>query len=121
MANNYFSQFNHEFLFDLPESIIGIYLKIAEAAEKYGDDVVIPVIGYGISKNTSEKAVSEYNAWVATDEEFINVPSFQMPEVEAMMADNNAVKLCKQGHLGIKLVPYYNMWGLQYKVRWCDR
>ena len=117
----FFNQFNREFLFDLPEAIQGNYLKIADAQEKYGDGVVIPVIAYGISTNHSPKAVSERNAWVATDEEFINVPMFQLPEVEKMMQDSNAVKLTKQGKLGIMIEEYTNQWGTQYKIRWCDR
>lgn len=117
----YFSQFNKEFLFDLPDDIKGNYLKIADANEKYGDGVIIPVIAFGISTNHSPKAVSERNAWVATEEEFINVPGFQLPEVEKMMADSNAVKLCKQGHLAVMIETYENNWGTQYKIRWCDR
>lgn len=120
MAQNYFSQFNKEFLFELPESIQGNYLKIADAHTKYGDDV-IEVIAFGISTNHSPKAVSERNAWVATEEEFINVPGFQLPEVEKMMSDPNAVKLCKQGHLGITIESYTNQWGDQFKVKWTDR
>lgn len=117
---NYFSQFNREFLFELPEGITGNYLKIADAKEKYGDDV-IEVVAYGISTNHSPKAVSERNAWIATEEEFINVPMFQLPEVEKMMNDSNAVKLCKQGHLGVIIEEYTNQWGTQYKVKWTDR
>lgn len=117
---NYFSQFNREFLFELPEGITGKYLKIADAKEKY-DDEVIDVIAYGISTNHSPKAVSERNAWIATEEEFINVPMFQLPEVEKMMNDTNAVKLCKQGHLGVIIEEYTNQWGTQYKVKWVDR
>lgn len=117
----YFSSFNKEFLFDLPENIKGNYLKIADAVEKYGDGVIIPVIAFGISTNHSPKAVSERNAWVATDEEFINVPAFQLPEIEKMMADTNAVKLCKQGKMGVMIESYENNWGQQFKMRWCDR
>ncbi len=117
----YFSNFNKEFLFELPENIKGNYLKIADAVEKYGDGVIIPVIAFGISTNHSPKAVSERNAWIATEDEFINVPAFQLPEIEKMMADTNAVKLCKQGKMGIMIEQYENNWGLQYKMRWCDR
>ena len=120
MAQNYFAQFNKEFLFELPEQIQGNYLKIADAHQKYGDDV-IEIIAFGISTNHSPKAVSERNAWVATEEEFINVPAFQLPEVEKMMQDANAVKLCKQGHLGIVIESYTNQWGDQFKVKWTDR
>lgn len=122
MANrNYFAQFNKEFLFELPDEIKGNYLKIDQAAEKYAEGTVIDVIAYGISTNHSPKAVSERNAWVATAEEFINVPSFQLPEVEKMMQDPNAVKLCKEGHLGIVIEGYENQWGSQYKIKWTDR
>lgn len=124
MANNsvrsYFSQFNKEFLFELPEAIQGNYLKIADAHDKYLD-AVIDVIAFGISTNHSPKAVSERNAWIATEDEFINVPGFQLPEVEKMMQDNNAVKLCKEGHLGVTIEEYQNQWGTQYKVKWTDR
>ena len=117
---NYFSQFNREFLFELPEGIQGNYMKIADAQEKYLD-AVIEIIAYGISTNHSPKAVSERNAWIATEEEFINVPAFQLPEIEKMMNDSNAVKLCKQGHLGATIEEYTNQWGTQYKLKWCDR
>lgn len=115
-----FSNFNKEFLFELPQEIQGCYLKIAEAEEKYGDSV-IPVIGYGISVNKSPKAVSERNAWIATDEEFINVPLFQLPEIEKLMADRNAVSFCKQGHMGAMIQHYQNSYGDQMKFVWCDR
>ena len=121
MANNYFSQFNREFLFELPSNITGNYLKIADAVEKYPEGTVIEVIAYGISTNHSPKAVSERNAWIATEDEFINVPAFQLPEVEKMMNDSNAVKLCKQGKLGAVIESYENQWGQQYKIRWTDR
>ena len=121
MASKYFSQFNKEFLFELPKEIQGKYLKIDEAVDKYAEGTLIDVIAFGISTNHSPKAVSERNAWVATEEEFINVPAFQLPEVEKMMQDNNAVKLCKEGHLGIVIEGYENQWGQQYKVKWTDR
>ena len=116
----YFAQFNKELLFDLPDSIQGTYLKLREAAIKYGEDP-IPVIGFGVSLNKSPRAVSEKNAWVATEEEFINIPGFQIPEVEAMLADRNAINLTKQGHLAIEIVSYENQYGSQLKVKWVDR
>ena len=126
MASNYFSQYNKEFLFELPEKFQAMsneekYLKIADAAEKYGVGVEIPVIAYGISTNHSKEAVSERNAWVATEDEMINVPAHQIPEVEKMMQDNNAVRLCKQNHLAIVIIGYQNQWGDQFKVKWTDR
>lgn len=115
-----FGSFNKEFLFEIPQEIQGVYLKIAEAEEKY-DDTIIPVIAFGISTNKSPKAVSERNAWIATDEEFINVPLFQLPEIEKMMADRNAVNFCKQGHMGAIIQHYQNSYGEQLKFVWCDR
>ena len=46
---------------------------------------------------------------------------FELPEVEKMMNDSNAVKLCKQGHLGVTIEEYQNQWGSQFKVKWTDR
>lgn len=120
----FFSQFNVGFLFDLPESLTSKpkeerYLKVAEAAKLFGDEE-IPVIAFGISTNHSPEAVSERNAWVATEDYQINVPEHQLPIIEKMMNDRNAVKLCKEGHMGIKLVEYQNNWGKQYKMEFVD-
>lgn len=116
----YFSKFNTEMIFDLPEAIQGTYLKIREAQEKYGDEV-IPVIGFGVSLNKSPRAVSPENAWLATEEEFINIPGFQIPKVKEMLEDRNAINLTKQGHLGARIVSYENMYGTQLKIEWVDR
>lgn len=120
----YFSQFNKQFLFELPEELMNKpkeekYMKIATAAEEFGDDI-LPIIAFGISENHSPEAISERNGWVATEDVMINVPPHQIPEVEKMMNDRNAVKLCKEGHLGVKFVGYQNQWGQQFKVQWCD-
>ena len=122
---NYFSQFNKEYLFELPQELIDKpkeekYLGTAAAAEMFGDEVV-GIIAYGVSTNHSPKAKTERNGWVATEDNIINVPAHQIPELERMMNDPNAVKLCKQGHLGIQFVSYTNEWGDQYKVKWVDR
>lgn len=122
----YFSQFNVGYLFELPDEITTKtkeerYLKIAKAAEMFGEEEIVPVIAFGVSKNTSPEALSEENGWVATDEYQINVPEHQIPIIKKMMADRNAVKLCKEGHLGIKFIPYQNNWGKQYKVEFVDR
>ena len=124
MASNYFSQFNREYLFELPQELLDLpkeekYLSTAAAAAKYGDEIV-PIIAYGISTNHSPKAKTERNGWVATEQNMINVPYHQLPELERMMNDANAVKLCKQGHLGIQFIGYTNEWGDQFKVKWVD-
>lgn len=121
----YFSQFNTGYLFELPESLTSKskeerYHSIADAFEMFGEDT-IPVIAFGISKNNSPQAVTERNAWVATDEYQFNVPEHQLPIIEKMMNDRNAVKLCKEGHFGVKVVTYTNNWGIQYKYEFVDR
>ena len=121
----YFSQFNREFTFELPEELTSKpkeekYMSILDAHEKYLD-AVLEVIAFGISINRSPKAKTERNGWIATQDEIINVPGFQIPEIEKMLNDNNAVKLCKQGRLGVEIVGYENEWGQQYKVKWTDR
>lgn len=123
--SNYFSQFNTGYLFELPESLTSKpnaerYLGTAKAAEVFGDSIV-PVIAFGVSKNHSEDAVTEENGWVATNEVQINVPEHQIPVLKKMMADRNAVKLCKEGHMGVRFVSYQNNWGKQWKVEFVDR
>ena len=121
----YFSQFNREFTFELPEELMNKpkeekYMSIADAHEKYLD-AVLEIIGFGVSINRSPKAKTEKNGWVATTDEIINVPYHQIPEIEKMLADANAIKLCKQGKLGVEIIGYENEWGQQYKVKWIDR
>lgn len=125
MANNFFSQFNTGYVFDLPQELLDKpkeerYMKIAEAVRKYGEQV-IPIIAFGVSKNTSEEALSEENGWVATETEMINSPNFQIPVLKKLRTNDTAIRLCKEGHMGIKLVSYENEWGKQYKFEFCDR
>ena len=125
MANNFFSQFNTGYVFELPQALLDKptkerYMKIAKAVEKYGDQV-IPIIAFGVSKNTSEDALSEENAWVATETEMINAPSFQIPVIKKLRANDTAIKLCKEGHMAVKLVSYQNEWGTNYKFEFVDR
>lgn len=115
-----FSSFNREFLFDLPDNIQGVYLKIAEAEEKYGDEV-IPVIGFGINKNDNPDAITKENPWIATPEEHINVPPHQIVQIRDMMESDEAVSLCKRGKMGAVIVSYSNQYGEQLKFRWVDR
>lgn len=125
MASNFFSQYNTGYVFDLPQALLDKpkeerYMKIAEAVKKYGEQV-IPIIAFGVSKNTSEEALSEENGWVATETEMINSPNFQIPVLKKLRTNDTAVRLCKEGHMGIKLVSYENEWGKQYKFEFCDR
>lgn len=129
---NLFAALNNNFKFELPEGLWdeSNFIKTADAFEKYkpSDDAeetdVIPVIGYGITKIDKEKhpdAVSERSAWVATEEEIINVPSFQLPDVEIMLREEQFVEACQNGLMGIKLVPYDCQYGHRVKIEWCDR
>lgn len=122
---NYFSRFNKEFLFDLPEELLKKpveerYISIADAVEKYGEGVEIQFIGYGINVNHSERAATSRSAWVATEEEMINVPEHQLPIIEEMMSDPNAVKLTRNGKFGGIIVSYENKWGKNYKFTFCE-
>lgn len=122
---NYFSRFNKEFLFDLPEELLAKpakerYISIKDAVEKYGEGVEIQLIGYGININKSKDAVSERSAWVATEEEMINVPEHQLPIIEDMMNDANAVKLARNGHFGAVIISYENRWGTNYKFNFVE-
>lgn len=122
---NYFSRFNKEFLFDLPEAVLNLpvkerYISIADAVAKYGEGVQIELAGYGINTNHSDTAVTERSAWVCTDEEMINVPEHQLPIIEAMMEDPNAVKLTRNGKLGAIITSYENRWGKNYKFQFVE-
>lgn len=122
---NYFSRFNKEFLFELPEELLKLdpkdrYISIKEAVEKYGEGVEIPLIGYGINTNKSKDAISERSAWVATEEEMINVPEHQLPIIEDMLEDANAVKLTRNGHFGGVITSYENRWGTNFKFKFVE-
>lgn len=122
---NYFSRFNKEFLFDLPEEVLNKsvkerYISIADAVAKYGEGVQIELCGYGINTNHSDTAVTERSAWVCTDEEMINVPEHQLPIIEAMMDDPNAVKLTRNGKLAAVIISYENRWGKNYKFNFVE-
>lgn len=125
MAKFSFGAFNKDFLFELPEGLWEKenFIKPADAESIYGDGV-IPIIGYGVNtidRTKNPHAVSSESGWVATAKELINVPSFQIPEIKAMMEDFDAVEACRSGHMGATLKRYENQYGENIKFIWCDR
>lgn len=123
MAQSFsFASFNKEFLFELPEGLWNPdnFMNKDDAKEKYGDDV-IPIIAFGVNAVKSEKAFSTECGWIATEEEIINVPEFQIAELKAMMADMNAVRLCRADHMGATIIEYECKYGTRLKFKWCDR
>ena len=125
MSQFLFESFNNDFLFELPEGLWNTdnFKKIADAYEKYGEDT-IEVIAFGINtidKVKNPKAVSDRSGWIATEDELINVPEFQLPVLEKMMRESEVVDACKAGHMGAKIVPYENQYGEHLKFKWVTR
>lgn len=127
-----FSSFNKEFTFDLPEGLWNAdnFKTKDEAAEKYGytsldgstQGDVIGIIAFGVNPVNSPKAISLECGWIATEEEIINVPEHQIVELKNMLADANAVRLCKAGHMGAIITEYRSAkYGYHTKFEWCDR
>lgn len=62
------------------------------------------------------------------DKVLINLPSYTVEDVEAMLTDDIVIDAIKQGRVGIKAVPYTNNFSKQadgaikifYKVVWID-
>ena len=124
MAFN-FAALNNNFVFELPDGLWDPdnFIKTENAFEKYGDDVV-PVIAYGITKIDREahpNAVSDRSAWIATDEEIINVPSFQLPIIEGILKDDEAIEACQNGLMGAKFIEYDCKYGRRVKIEFCNR
>lgn len=128
------TSFNDDFYFDLPEGLweSANFLDLATASEIYGvTDYTtgsigntIPIIGFGVNKIDRVKhpnAVSDKSGWIATETELINVPQFQIPKIEALLKNVEAVNACRQGHIGAVITTYTNDYGKQFKVTWVDR
>lgn len=126
MASTFnFAALNNSFVFDLPEGLWdpSNFIKASEALDKY-DDEVVPVIAYGITKIDKEKhpdAVSERSAWIATEDEIINVPGFQLPIIEGILKDDGAIEACQNGLMGAKFVEYDCKYGKRVKIEFCNR
>lgn len=122
MAQFSFSSFNKEFVFELPE---GLWVKEnfitkEDALAKYGKET-IPVIAYGVVDVHSEDAFSDKCGWIATEDEIIAVPEFQIPEINKMLDSRDAIRLTKAGHMGATLEEYDCKYGHRIKFKWCDR
>lgn len=120
-----FAALNTNFIFDLPEGLWDKdnFIKTVDALDKYGDEVV-PVIGFGINKIDQEEhpdAVSDRVAWIATAEELINVPAFQLPVIEELLGNEEAIEACQNGLMGARFVEYECKYGDRVKIEWCDR
>lgn len=120
-----FAALNTNYAFELPEGLWDKdnFIKVADALNKYGDEVV-PVIGFGITKVDKEEhpdAVSDRSAWIATEEELINVPAFQLPTIEELLKNEEAVEACQNGLMGVRFVEYECKYGTRVKIEWCDR
>lgn len=125
MAGFNFSALNNNFVFDLPEGLWDKqnFIKVDEAHAKYGDEI-IPVIAFGIVKIDKEKhpdAVSDKSAWIATEDELISIPSFQLSDVEMMLKSEEAVEACKSGLMGVRFDAYDCKYGRHVKAVWCNR
>lgn len=119
MAGFSFSSFNKTRTFDFNSEGYE-YISVEEAAVKYNDIATVPVLGIGINKTTADTAIYPENAWVATPEEFINVPHHQIEEVRAMLENPAAIRLIKAGKLGVTFESYSNKFGDFKKIIWCD-
>lgn len=120
-----FAALNTNYAFELPEGLWDKdnFIKVADALNKYEDEVV-PVIGFGITKIDQEAhpdAVSERSAWIATEEEIINVPGFQLPTIEELLKNEEAIEACQNGLMGVRFVEYDCKYGRRVKIEWCDR
>lgn len=93
------------------------YFKLAEMVEEYGEDVMFQVTGLYINKKSAYDAETPV---VATTMEFVNVPVFQLAEVKAMIADDEAVEAINAGECGFTIEAYdHPDYGKQLKVVWC--
>lgn len=80
----------------------------------------------GLFINTKGKYGKE--AVAIGDKVLINLPSYTVEDVEAMLKDDVVIDAIKQGRVGIKSVPYTNKFSKQadgsiktfYKVVWVD-
>lgn len=132
-----FAALNTNFVFDLPEGLWaeGNFIKTPEALDRYVDDVntnrhglrtsvVIPVIAFGIvniDKEAHPDAVSDRSAWIATADEIINVPEHQLPIIEGLLKNEDAIEACQNGLMGIQLEEYDCKYGRRVKIIFCDR
>lgn len=120
MAKFNFEALNNNYAFELPEGLWdkSNFKKTEDALKKY-DDEIVPVIAFGITKIDKEEhpdAVSDRSAWIATEEELINVPSFQLPIIEDILKKPEAIEACKNGELGVQFVEYDCKYGTRVKI-----
>ena len=132
MSKFNFESLNNSFQFDLPDGLWSKenFIKAEDALGKYFDQEatgssayavseIVPIIAFGITKIDKEEhpdAVSDRSAWVATESEIINVPSWQLSKIEEILNNSDAVEACKNGEFGVQLVEYPSKYGKLTKI-----
>lgn len=66
------------------------------------------------------RAVTKKSAAVAIDDRYVTIPSFQIPEIEAMLENAAAVDMIRNGKAGFYIEEYENSFGINYKAVWTD-
>lgn len=95
------------------------YFSLREMVEEYGEDAMYKITGMYINTKGTLKDVPE-SPVVATESEYVNLPVFQLKEVKAIIADDEAVEAINAGKCGFFIETYTNEYGEQLKVVWCD-
>lgn len=117
-----FESFNKEHDFDFDTSVLAEipaedrYKNLERLYNEAEDDEEVYIIR-GAYINTKSDYVAE-SPLVATDNCYVNIPQFQLPEVKAILADPRAIKAINQGKAGFKIVPYEKNGETYYKAKW---
>lgn len=132
MATFNFESLNTNYAFELPEGLWNKsnFIKVGDALKKYYDEdasksrklaisEVVPCIAFGITKIDKDEhpdAISDRSAWVATEEEIINVPGWQLPVIEGLLKERDAVVACKNGEFGVQFEEYEGEFGTHVRI-----
>lgn len=123
-----FSNFNTErdfVLFDsskLPENKDDRYIDCAGLFEEYGSKK-IQVVAFYRNKKTIYADYAPMCAIVLPDsgnQMYVNLPMFQLREVEAILASETAIKQINAGKCGLTVEPYEKGEDTFFKAVWCD-
>lgn len=66
------------------------------------------------------RAVTSESAAVAIEDRYITIPSFQIPEIKAMLENDAAIDMIRNGKAGFYIEEYENSFGINYKAIWTD-
>lgn len=121
------SKFNSTRKFDFDVTpIIGKYVKASELGsliDEYGEDKIYVIRGAylgSIDAEHSKKGTEQKTASIATDFTYINVPSWQYDDVEAMVNNPDAVDYINSGSAGFMIEPYEMRGETYYKLVFVD-